>query len=204
MVDVGHPRHAALGRELQAQRPGGRPAGVVEQRVERPIGGRGWRRRVEQEAAVLMVEQHPLTIVADRDRGQRGRHAQDMLDRAEIDPVPFQLVEGEAAVGVLTQAAHQRRLDAKLGRCHRRVAGHAAQHRVEVIGDVLAGSPRHLAVAEDEIDDGDADAQDPCHCLPELVAATVAGRLGRGPGGVPPVHLGGLWLAGISALRSRS
>ena len=125
-----------------------------------------------------MVEQHPLTIVTDRDRGQRGRHAQDMLYRAEVDPVPFQLVEGESAVSVLTQAANQRRLDAKLGCCHRRVAGDAAQHRVEVIGDVLAGSPRHLAVAEDEVDDGDADAQDPCHCLPELVAATVAGVWG--------------------------
>ena len=88
-----------------------------------------------------MVEQHPLAIVADRDRGQRGRHAQDMLDRAEVDPVPFQLVEGEAAVGVLADAAHQRRLDASLAAATAALAGHAAQHGVEVVGDVLAGSP---------------------------------------------------------------
>ena len=171
----GTPRSAARRRPIApaaGQRVSSRSAS------KRPICGLGRCWRVEQEPAVLMVEQHPLAIVADRDRGQRGRHAQDMLDRAEVDPVPFQLVRVKLPLASsptrLISAASTPASPPPPPRCRPcRPARRRGRRRYAC--RVTRGTSR---IAEDEIDDGDADAQDPCHCLPELVAATVAGLWG--------------------------
>ena len=192
----GTPRSAA---SCRPSTPGGGPARVVQDPVEAPIRSLGRCRCVQQQPAVLVVEQHPLAVVAHRDRGQRGRHVQDMLDRAEVEPVPLQLGQGEAAVGILADPAHQRRLRTQPRRRDRRVGRHAAHHGVQAVGDMLARHPRQLGIAEDEVDHGDADAQDPCHCLPVLVAITVAWLTGRGP--CQPGPSGGLWPSGTMAAR---
>ena len=167
----GTPRSAA---RLQPHRSGRRPAGIVQDRVEAAICGLGRCWGIQQEPSVLIVEQHPLAVVADRDGGQRRRHVQDMLDRAQVEPVPLQLGQGEAAVGILADPAHQRRLRTQPRRRDRGIGRHAAHHGVQAVGDMLARHPRQLGIAEDEVDHGDADAQDACHCLPVLVAITVA------------------------------
>jgi hypothetical protein len=176
----GTPRSAA---SFRPKAPAAGPARVGQDRVEMPIRGLGRGRRVEQEPSVLVVEQHALAISANRHRRERGRHVQNMLDGAEVEPVPLQLGQSEPAVGVRAEPAHQRRLGTELGGSDRGVGRHATHHGVQVVGDMLARDPRQLAVAEDEVDHGDADAQNTCHCLPVSVAITVA-RLARA------VHVG--------------
>ena len=155
-------------RPASACRPAGRR--TAERRLRR-------RRHVEQQPAVLMVEQQAFTIRRPPPpRRARSARPATCSTALRSTPVPASSASVKLPLASLADPAHQRRLAAELGRCDRRVAGHAAHHRVEALGDVLAGRPRHVVVAEDEIDDGDADAQDPCHGLPDRLRDCGSGR----------------------------